>query len=103
MFKGLTATSLTILLATVFAVAHDVPLHVMGTVTGVDASSVTIRTIGIDAQPVSVALEEATRYMKDGKAVTKADLKAGQRVTIYGRTDEHTNANRAVEVTLGWD
>ena len=99
MFKRLTATSLAILLSAVLSFAHEKATHVMGTVTGLDANAVTVKTQ--DGQSVSVNLEEATEYVKDGLAMTKADLKVGLRVMIEAQVDEDTNVYRAEEVMLG--
>jgi hypothetical protein len=51
-----------------------------GTITAIDASSLTLR--GRDGQPVKVATTASTTYQRDTATVGRSDLKVGDRVAV---------------------
>ena len=59
--------------------------HLMGTVTAVAKDTVTIKDK--DGKSVIVMLEKATKYLKDKKAATAADIKVGASVMIDAKMD----------------
>jgi ribosomal protein S17 len=63
------------------AMAHGKEEHIMGTVSAVTASSVTVQTKAKD--PVIVYATPETKYEKSGAAASMKDLHIGDRVVIH--------------------
>lgn len=63
------------------AFAHGKEQHVMGTVTAMTDSSITVQTKAKD--PVTVYTMPTTKYEKSGAAAGMNDLKVGDRVVIH--------------------
>lgn len=61
--------------------AHGGMIHVMGTVTGVTDTSVTVETT--DKKTVEVQLIDATTFMNGTKPSSRKELKVGDRVVIH--------------------
>jgi hypothetical protein len=68
------------LLATI-ATAHGGEEHVIGTVTKVSATSVTVKTT--DGKTVQVGFDAKTTYTRATQPIQKTDLKVGDRVVIH--------------------
>jgi Domain of unknown function (DUF5666) len=97
MFKRLASCILTILLFALLLAAHGDPL--LGTVAAVGKDTVTIKDK--TGKPVIVMLEKTTKFVKDKKAATLADLKVGSRVSIDAHMDEKMKMLSAEEVEIG--
>jgi len=67
--------------ASVLVHAHGGMIHVMGTVTALTDTSVTVQTT--DNKTVEVVLTDATTYQNGSKAAARKDLKVGDRVVIH--------------------
>ena len=76
LIAGLLLTCTTVLLH-----AHGGMIHVMGTVTGMTDTSVTVETT--DKKTVEVQLTGTTTYMNGPKASERKELKIGDRVVIH--------------------
>lgn len=63
------------------ALAHGKEEHIMGTVTAMTASSITVQTKAKD--PVIVYATPETKYEKGGVAAAMKDLNVGDRVVIH--------------------
>jgi hypothetical protein len=63
------------------AFAHGTEQHIMGTVTGMTDTSITVQTTAKD--PITVYVTPETKYEKDGAASAMKDLKVGDRVVIH--------------------
>jgi hypothetical protein len=61
--------------------AHGGMIHVMGTVTALTDTSVTVETT--DKKTVEVGLTDATTYQNGSKPAARKDLKIGDRVVIH--------------------
>lgn len=61
--------------------AHGGMIHVMGIVTAVNDTSVTVETT--DKKTVEVQLTDATTFMNGSKPSSKKELKVGDRVVIH--------------------
>jgi len=70
-----------VVLATGAAFAHGKEQHVMGKVTAITDSSITVQTKAKD--PVVVYTMAETKYEKSGAAASVKDLKVGDRVIIH--------------------
>jgi hypothetical protein len=72
------------------AFAHGGRMHVMGTVTALDAQHVVVKTKA--GKTMSVLVNEKTTYRKGAAAATSADLKVEDRVVVHttGKTDPLT-------------
>jgi ribosomal protein L2 len=57
--------------------AHEHQQHVMGTVTKIEGSSISVKA------EKTVAVVEGTKFVKNGAAVTQKDIKVGDRVVIH--------------------
>jgi len=86
-----------VLLMTTLLIAHGAPI--MGTVTAVGADSITVTDKA--GKTIVIALEKTTKYLKDKKAATMADIKVGTRVVIDAHMDEKTKSYKAEEVQIG--
>ncbi len=63
--------------------AHGDEQHVMGTVTKIDAMSISVKTVEGVVKTVMVMPE--TKFVKNGSQSKLEDLKAGDRVVIHAR------------------
>lgn len=63
------------------AMAHGNQKHVMGSVTSISDSSITVETTG--KKSVTVEIVGKTRFEKSGASATLNDLKVGDRVVIH--------------------
>ncbi|HJY81413.1 MAG TPA: DUF5666 domain-containing protein [Candidatus Binatia bacterium] len=61
--------------------AHGGGLHIMGTVTDVDAQHVVVKTK--DGKTQSVQVNDQTTYRKGKATATSADLQVGDRVVVH--------------------
>src|SRR4029450_1984188 len=77
--------------------AHGDPI--LGTISEVKADTFTIKDK--DNKPVVIMLDKKTKYVKDGKAATKADLKVGARVVIDAEMDKKMKMYPAEEIKIG--
>jgi hypothetical protein len=85
------ATALMLILST-FVLAHGDLLHVMGTVTKVDAGSITVKTTTVMVLPT-------TKFLRGSAAVTAQDVKVGDRVVIHAKPEGEML--HATEVKIG--
>ena len=65
------------------ALAHGDYTHVMGTVTKIADTEVTVETT--DKQVTVVKIASTTTFLKSGVAATLKDLKVGDRVVIHAK------------------
>ena len=65
----------------VMALAHGKEKHVMGTVTSISDTSITVQTK--DKKSVAVDVSDNTKFEKSGSAATVKDLKVGDKVVIH--------------------
>ena len=79
------------------AFAHGKEQHVMGKVTAMTDSSITVQTKAKD--PVTVYTMPDTKYEKSGAAASVKDLKVGDRVVIHAAKMD--NKLMATEVRFG--
>ena len=63
------------------AFAHGKEKHVMGTVTNISDTAITVETTA--KQSVTVAVNDKTKFEKSGAVATLKDLKVGDRVVIH--------------------
>jgi len=90
--------ALALILGSAVAYAHNGVEHVMGTVTDLTDSSVTVDTMKHSS--VTVLIEPSTKFSKDGAEASRKDLKVGDRVAI----DAKENSDKklvGVTVKLG--
>jgi hypothetical protein len=99
MLKKFTVCCLTALLFAGLLLAHGNATHLMGTVTAVGKDSVTIQDK--DGKSVVVTLEKTTKYFKNKKAATIADMTVGTRVVIDAQMDQKTKMYTAEEIQVG--
>ena len=78
--KAFVKTIVTILLLTSAALAHGGAKHVMGTVTAIGQTSITIKTTA--DQSVEITTTAKTTYQRWGKTAAVRDLKVGDRVVV---------------------
>jgi starvation-inducible outer membrane lipoprotein len=65
------------------AFAHGDEQHVMGTVSNVTDSAITVTTT--NGKSVDVTLTSQSTFIKDGKTITAKDIKLGDRVVIHAK------------------
>jgi len=77
-----TVAVVTLLFAfSLMALAHGKERHVMGTVTSISDTSITVETTA--KKSVTVDLTDKTKFEKSGAAATLKDLKVGDKVVIH--------------------
>jgi hypothetical protein len=77
-----TVAVVTLLFAlSLIALAHGKEKHVMGTVTSISDSSLTVETTA--KKSVTVQVSDKTKFEKSGAAATLKDLKVGDKVVIH--------------------
>jgi len=77
-----TAAVATLLFAlSVMAFAHGNEKHVMGKVTSISDTSITVETTA--KKSVTVEVSDKTKFEKSGAAATLKDLKVGDKVVIH--------------------
>jgi hypothetical protein len=86
-----------VLLSTSLLFAHGNEKHVMGTITKVSDSSVTVKDT--HGKVVDVAIMPDTKFMKNGKAVTAKDIQEGDRVVVQAK--QNGNKLEATMVKIG--
>jgi hypothetical protein len=87
-----------LMLGSAIAYAHNGVEHVMGTVTAVTDSSITVDTV--KHTPVTVLLDASTKFTKNDAKIARQDVKVGDRVVI----DAKENSDKklvGVTVRLG--
>ena len=99
MFRKLTVCALTVLLSVGLVLAHGNATHLMGIVTAIGKDTVTIKDK--DGKSVNVMLEKGTKYFKNKKAATLADMTVGMRVMIDAEMDQKMKMYSAEEIQLG--
>ena len=65
----------------IMALAHGKEKHVMGTVTGISDSSITVEITA--KKSVTVDVSDKTKFEKSGVPATVKDLKVGDKVVIH--------------------
>ncbi len=95
--KTLLTLALTLSVMVSLAYAHGGMEHVMGTVTGVNATSITVTTTDGKSQPVFVNAD--TTYAKNNTAIALKDIKVGDPVVIHAT--RKNNELTAATVTVG--
>ena len=84
--KRLVAIPISLLFLTTLALAHGNEQHVMGTVTQVTDSSITVETK--DHQKVTVSVVAETKFARGTSEATLKDVKVGDRVVIHAVKQE---------------
>lgn len=79
------------------AYAHNGVQHVMGTVTAITDTSVSVKTMHGTVQ--TVALSSDTKYLKDNAAITLQDIKVGDHIMVHTATKD--GQVMATEVKVG--
>ena len=79
------------------ALAHGNEKHVMGTVTSISDSSITVETTS--NKTVTVSLSASTKFQKRGSTAALKDLKVGDKVVIHATGSEDRLV--ATEVRFG--
>ncbi len=94
LIAGLLLTCTTVLLH-----AHGGMIHVMGTVTGMTDTSVTVETT--DKKTVEVQLTDATTYLNGSNPSSRKELKVGDRVVIHAVKVKETLQAHEVRFSQG--
>ncbi len=95
--RQLLTLALTLALMSSFAYAHGGMEHVMGTVAGINATSITVTTT--DGKSQTVLLTADTTYARNNTAITLGDIKVGDAVVIHAT--RKNNALTAATVKIG--
>jgi hypothetical protein len=88
-----------VLFFAVVSFAHNGVEHIMGTVKGISAESITVETAGANPTVVTILVLPSAKFLKDGAEVSFKEMKVGTRVVVNAKA----NADKldAVSVVLG--
>jgi hypothetical protein len=86
-----------VLLSVTMLFAHGDEKHVMGTVTKLTDSSITVKDT--HGKSVDVAITPTTKFLKNDKPVAAKDIQVGDRIVIQAK--QHGNALEATMVKVG--
>src|SRR6266480_4402046 len=98
MFKHAIATFVITIMACSLLIAQAPATKLTGTVTAVTTDVVTIKDK--DGKSTMVMLDKTTKYLKDKKAATTADVKVGTSVTIDAKMDTAMKMYTAQQVEV---
>ena len=87
------------ILSATLVYAHGGNDHLTGTITAIEGDHIQLKDQA--GKPVTVMLGKTTKYLKDDKASTKAELKVGTRVLVDAKMDEKMKMYSAVEIKIG--
>jgi hypothetical protein len=99
MLRKLAVGLMVVMFATGMLLAHGDYTHLMGTVTAVNGDHVSIKDQA--GKSIMVMTHKATKYLKDDKPVTPAELKVGVRVVFDAKMDAAMKMYKADEVKIG--
>ena len=99
MFRTLTTLLITMFITAGLGFAHGDAIHLTGTITQIDGDHIQIKDQA--GKSVIVMLQKTTKFIKDKKPSTKAELKTGTRVLIDAKMDEKMKMFAAEEVQIG--
>ena len=88
---------LALMLGPAIAFAHNGVEHVMGTVTAMTDTSITVDTV--KHTTVTLLIDSATTFSNSDKQAMRQDLKVGQRVVINAKTNAD---KKLVGVSIKW-
>ena len=88
---------LALMLGSAIAFAHNGVEHVMGTVTAVTDTSITVDTVKHTS--VTVLIDSATTFSNNDAKASRNDLKVGQRVVINAKPNAE---KQLVGVSVKW-
>ncbi len=88
------AAGIALIAAPVFA--HGGLEHVMGTVTAISDTSVTVKTAA--GKTVEVGFDAKTTFAKSDQAIQKTDIKVGDRVVIHAEKEGAKLVAHTVEI-----
>ncbi len=83
--RSLIAAASLILILSTIVIAHDNQQHVMGTVTKIDAGSITVKTTAGDVKTVMIL--PTTKFLEGTATATAQDVKVGDRVVIHAKPE----------------
>ena len=83
-------------LLTTIATAHGGEQHVMGTVTKVSDTAVTVKTTA--GKTVEVGFDSKTTYRRAKQPIQKTDIKVGDRIVIHATEVKEKLVARTVEI-----
>jgi Domain of unknown function (DUF5666) len=96
-FLRLSTLTVGLIFWSTIVLAHGDQQHVMGTVTQIDAGSISVKTTTGDEKVVMVL--PTTKFVKGTATVTLQDLRVGDRVVIHAKPEG--NMLHATEVKIG--
>jgi Domain of unknown function (DUF5666) len=79
------------------ALAHGDQQHVMGVITAIDASSISVKTTTGEVKVVMI--QPTTKFLRGTSAITQQDVKVGTRVVIHAKPEG--KILNATEVKVG--
>jgi hypothetical protein len=97
--KCLLALVLTLGLLASVAYAHNAMIHVMGTVSAITDTSITVTTT--DGKSQAVALNGDTKYAKMDTAIALKDIKVGDHVVIHATKKADQLVAATVKIGMG--
>lgn len=97
--KNLLSLTASILLLAGVAFAHGNEQHVMGIVSKVTDSAITVTTS--KGKSIDVALTPQTTFTKEGKSITAKEIKQGDRVVVHAKKEGDKLEAESVQIGVG--
>lgn len=95
MRRNLNVTILLLLMTTMLC-AHGNEQHVMGTVSNITATAITVKTQ--DGNSVEVFVGQDTKFMGGGQPISAKDVKQGDRIVIHANKKGEKLTARTVAI-----
>lgn len=95
--SGAVVSLLALILGASIALAHNGIEHVMGTVSAITQTSITVDTV--KHATVTVVFDSSTQFSHNDAAASWKDLKAGDRVVVNAKPDSD---KKLVAVSVRW-
>jgi hypothetical protein len=79
--KGILGVTTSLLLLVTTLLAHGNELHIMGTVTNITTTSITVKTQ--DGHSIDISIAQDTKFMRGTEPISANDIKTGDRIVVH--------------------
>jgi hypothetical protein len=80
-YERIRGVTTSLLLLVTMLLAHGNELHIMGTVTNITTTSITVKTQ--DGHSIDISIAQDTKFMRGTEPISAKDIKTGDRVVVH--------------------